>query len=93
MTVVKSEGAKEGEYSWYLQGNEAAKEKAVFEGEIIKRYNVTKCCKVNPIHVINKGAGSGGDFIDSLQNEDVIFVWARAKVTVRKLSQSKQELM
>lgn len=89
MTVVKSEGAKEGEHSWYLQGNEVAREKSVFEGEMIKRYNVTWGCKANPIHVINEGAGSGEGFIDSLQNEDFICVWARAKVSVRNLSQSK----
>lgn len=79
MMQVKPGGAEEGEYAWYLQGNEVAREKSVFEGEMIKRYNVTWGRKANPIQVANDGAGGGEDFVDLLQKDDLICVWARAK--------------
>ncbi|KAF3042242.1 hypothetical protein E8E12_010109 [Didymella heteroderae] len=85
MMEVKSEGVKEGECAWYLQGNEVAREKSVFEGEMIKRYNVCWGSKANPIQVANEGAGSGEDFIDLLQKNDIICVWARAKASVSVL--------
>jgi hypothetical protein len=82
MMEVKSEGVEEGEYAWYLQGNEVGREKSVFQGEMIKRYNVTWGCKANPIQVASEGAGGGEDFVDLLQKDDLICVWARAKVSV-----------
>ncbi|KAF3053255.1 hypothetical protein E8E11_005684 [Didymella keratinophila] len=72
MTEVKSEGVEESKYAWYLHGNEVAREKSVFEGEMIKRYNVTWGCKANPIQVANEGAGGGEDFVDLLQKDDLI---------------------
>jgi hypothetical protein len=80
MMEVKSQGVKEGEYAWYLQGNEVGREKAIFEGEMVKRYNVTWGCKDNPIQEKSEGAGSGESFIDTLKRNDFICVWARAKV-------------
>ncbi|KAH6622240.1 hypothetical protein C7974DRAFT_218842 [Boeremia exigua] len=79
MMQVNSQGEKEGEYAWYLQGNEVARKKSVFEGEMIKRYRVTWGCKHNPVQVTNEGAGSGDGFIDSIEKDDYICVWARAK--------------
>lgn len=88
MMEAKPQGVKEGEFAWYLQGNEVAREKSVFEGEMVKRYNVTWGCKANLIQVASEGAGSGEDFVDSLQTDDIICVWARAKVIVRALLSS-----
>ena len=82
MTEVKSEGVEEGEYAWYVQGNEVGRVNSVFEGEMIKRYNVTWGCKANPIQDANEGAGGGEDFVDLLQKDDLICVWARAKASV-----------
>lgn len=81
MMVVKSQGVKEGEHAWYLQGNEVAREKSVFEGEMVKRYNITWGCKENPVQTTSKGAGNGDGFIDNLERDDFICVWARAKVS------------
>jgi hypothetical protein len=81
MIEVKSQGVKEGEYAWYLQGNEVAREKSVFEGEMIKRYNVTWGSKANPVHATSEGAGNGDGFIDTLDQGDFICVWARAKAS------------
>jgi hypothetical protein len=87
MMEVKSEGVKEGECAWYLQGNQVARENSVFEGEMIKRYNVTWGCKANHTQATDEGAGSGEDFIDSLQKDDIICVWARAKVGVESVAE------
>ena len=81
MMVVKSQGVKEGEHAWYLQGNEVAREKSVFEGEMVKRYNITWGCKKYPVQITDKGAGNGDGFIDNLERDDFICVWARAKVS------------
>lgn len=81
MMAVKSESVKEGEYAWYLQGNEVAREKSVFEGEMVKRYHVTWGCKEHPVPSPDKGVGSGDGFIDTLEQNDFICVWARAKVS------------
>ncbi|KAF2630267.1 hypothetical protein BU25DRAFT_387340 [Macroventuria anomochaeta] len=79
MMQVKPQGVKEGEYAWYLQGNEVAREKSVFEGEMVKQYSVTWGCKHNPVQSTSEGAGSGEGFIDTLKRDDFICVWARAK--------------
>lgn len=78
---VKSQGVKEGEYAWYLQGNEVARQKAVFEGEMVKRYHITWGCKTNPVQSTNEGAGIGEGFIDTLEQDDFICLWARVKVS------------
>lgn len=81
MIAIKSSDIKEGEHAWYLQGNEVAKEKSVFEGEMVKRYEVTWGCKSNPLNVTADGAGSGERFIDMLEADDIVCVWARVKVS------------
>ncbi|XPS76294.1 hypothetical protein M3J09_008347 [Ascochyta lentis] len=70
---------REGEHAWYVQGNEVAKETSIFEGEMVKRYYVTWGCKANPVQNTGGGAGSGDGFIDTLERDDFICVWARAK--------------
>jgi hypothetical protein len=59
-----------------------AGEQSIFEGEMIKRYNVTWGCKANPVQLANEGAGGGEDFVDLLQKHNIICVWARAKVSI-----------
>lgn len=80
MLNVKSQGLQEGEHAWYLQGNEVAREKSVFEGEMVKRYNITWASEHSLVHSTNQGAGNGDGFIENLQRDDFICVWARAKV-------------
>ncbi|UPX12404.1 uncharacterized protein EKO05_0002952 [Ascochyta rabiei] len=81
MRETKSQGIKESEHSWYIQGNEVAREASIFEGEMIKRYNITRGCEANPVRTTGEGAGSGDDFIDTSERDDLICVWARAKVS------------
>jgi len=88
MMNVASQGVKEGEHAWYLQGNEVAREKSVFEGEMVKRYTVTWGGKHDPAQTPIMGAGSGDGFIDSLERDDFICIWARAKVRPSTTSQS-----
>ncbi|KAJ4987444.1 hypothetical protein SVAN01_07044 [Stagonosporopsis vannaccii] len=79
MMNVTSQDVKEGEHAWYLQGNEVARENSVFEGEMIKRYSVTWGATRSPLQTLSEGAGSGDGFIESLERDDFICVWARAK--------------
>jgi hypothetical protein len=72
---------KEGEFAWYLQGNEVARGKSIFDGEMVRRYNVVWGSKTNARWVGNEGSGSGDGFVDTLQEGDWIVVWARAKVS------------
>lgn len=81
MINTKSPCVKEGERAWYIQGNEVAREKSVFEGEMVKRYQVIWGCKDNPLHITADGAGNGDGFIDTLEQDDFICVWARVKVS------------
>lgn len=48
---------REGEYAWYLQGNEVAKGPSVFEGEMVRRYNIVWSSASTPRWVGNKGSG------------------------------------
>jgi hypothetical protein len=77
----QSRSRKEREFAWYLQGNEVAKEKSIFDGEMVRRYNVVWGSKSNPRWVGNEGSGRGEGFVDSLQEGDWVVVWARAKVS------------
>ncbi|KAJ8112473.1 hypothetical protein OPT61_g5167 [Boeremia exigua] len=83
MMEVKSQSREEGEHAWYLQGNEDAREKSIFEGEMIKRYTVTWGCADNPLDVTNEGAGSGNGFIENLKQDDFVCIWARVKICSR----------
>lgn len=80
MTEVKSQDVREGEHAWYLQGNEVARDRSVFEGEMVKRYTVTWGCKNSYVRTAGEGAGSGDGFINNLERDDFICVWARVKV-------------
>jgi hypothetical protein len=57
-----------------------AREKAVFDGEMVPRYNLVWGNKSNTRWVGNEGSGCGKSFVDSLQEGDSVVVWARAKV-------------
>ncbi|KAF1942101.1 hypothetical protein EJ02DRAFT_466085 [Clathrospora elynae] len=74
----------EGEDTWYLQGNEVARGKSIFEGELVRRYRIVWGCKENPTWVGNEGTGRGEQFVDSLRYGDWICVWARAKAFDRE---------
>jgi hypothetical protein len=71
----------EGSHAWYLQGNEVARGKSIFEGDFMARHRVVWGCKANPTWIGNGGSGKGEQFLDSLQKHDFICVWARAKVS------------
>jgi hypothetical protein len=77
----RSQSKKEGEYAWYLQGNEVAKGPSVFDGEMVRRYNVVWSSALTPRWVGNEGSGRGEGFVDALQEGDRILVWARAKAS------------
>jgi hypothetical protein len=77
----RPQSKKEGEYAWYLQGNEVAKGLSVFDGEMVRRYNIVWSSASTPRWVGNEGSGRGEGFVDALQEDDRILVWARAKVS------------
>jgi hypothetical protein len=79
---VQFQSTKEGEFAWYLQGNEVARGKSIFEDEMVRRYNIVWGGKSNPQWIGNEGSGRGEDFVDSLQEGDWVVVWARAKVSL-----------
>jgi hypothetical protein len=64
-----------------LQGNEVAKGLSVFDGEMVRRYNILWSSASTPRWVGNEGSGRGEGFVDALQEDDRILVWARAKVS------------
>jgi hypothetical protein len=76
----KSKTTKEGEYTWYLQGNEVARDSSIFDGEMVRRYTVVWSSASNPRFVGNEGSESGEGFVDALRERDWIVIWARAKV-------------
>lgn len=69
----------EGTHAWYLQGNEVGA-MAVSEDNIVEN-RVRWGCAANGIWEGNDGAGRGKGFVDSLQDEDCIVLWARVKVS------------
>ncbi|KAH4126740.1 hypothetical protein HBH68_065720 [Parastagonospora nodorum] len=71
--------AREGEYAWYLQGNEVGRGTSLFDGEMIRRYTIVWSSDTNPRWVGNDGSGQGKGFVDALREGDCILVWARAK--------------
>jgi hypothetical protein len=78
---VRPQCEKEGQYAWYLQGNEVARGVSVFSGEMVRRYTIIWGNGSNPRWQGNEGSGNGEGFVDSLQQGDWIVVWARAKVS------------
>jgi hypothetical protein len=78
---LRPQSKKEGEYAWYLQGNEVAKGPSVFDGEMVRRYKIVWSSASTPRWVGNEGSGRGEGFVDALQEGDWILVWARAKVS------------
>jgi len=74
----------EGQHTWYLQGNEVARPTSVFDGEMVRRYSVVWGSKANPRWEGNEGSGHGQGFIESINPEDWIVIWARAKVSAIK---------
>jgi hypothetical protein len=81
---LQFQSTKEGEFTWYLQGNEVARGKSIFDDEMVRRYNIVWGGKFNPRWVGNEGSGRGEGFVDSLQEGDWVVVWARAKVSLSK---------
>jgi hypothetical protein len=77
----RSQNKKEGEHAWFLQGNEVARGLSVFDGEMVRRYNVVWSSASTPRWVGNGGSGKGEGFVDALQEGDCILVWARAKAS------------
>ena len=77
------QAAQEGEYAWYLQGNEVGRGTSIFEGEIIRRYSIVWSSDSNPRWIGNDGSGQGKGFVDALREGDCILVWARAKVSFK----------
>jgi hypothetical protein len=75
------QSTKEGEYAWYLQSNQVARERSVFDGEMVPRHNIVWSGGPNSRWVGNEGSGMGKGFVESLQHGDWIVVWARAKVS------------
>jgi hypothetical protein len=80
---LDSQNAREGEYAWWLQANEVARGTSIFDGEMVRRYNIVWGSRSNPNWVGNEGSGQGEGFVDSLQEDDWIVIWARAKVSSR----------
>jgi hypothetical protein len=78
---AQSRSSKEGEYAWYLQSNEVARERSVFDGEMIPCHNIVWGSGSTSRRAGNEGSGVGKGFVDSLQYGDWIVVWARAKVS------------
>lgn len=76
--------SQKGDHAWYLQGNEVARATSVFDGEMVKRYQVVWSSTATPRWVGNEGTGRGTGFVDSLQQGDWLCVWARAKVSSNK---------
>jgi hypothetical protein len=72
----------EGQHAWYLQGNEVARSASVFDGEMVRRYAVVWGNKSNPHWEGNDGSGLGEGFIESIDQNDWIVIWARAKVSI-----------
>jgi hypothetical protein len=89
MIETKSPARKEGEHAWWVQGNEVARQKSVFEGEMVKRYQIIWGSKGNYGELSAKGAGSGVGFIDTLQRDDFICIWARVKVRLETLRHTR----
>ncbi|KAF2184669.1 hypothetical protein K469DRAFT_633387 [Zopfia rhizophila CBS 207.26] len=69
----------EGKYAWYLQGNQVARGYSVFHGELVRRYRVVWGCSSNLNFEGNEGAGRGEGFVDSLEEGDILAIFARAK--------------
>ena len=88
---ARVEFMKEGEHAWYLQSNEVARGTSIFSGEMVRRYTVVWGSKSSPRWVGNEGTGSGKDFVDSLQKDDWIVVWARAKVSLVEHERIKRD--
>jgi hypothetical protein len=78
---MQPHSAKEGEFAWYLQGNEVARGKSIFDDEMVRRYNIIWGRESDARWAGNEGSGRGERFVDSLQEGDWIVVWARAKVS------------
>lgn len=76
----------EGQHAWYLQGNEVARSASVFDGEMVRRYTVIWGSKSNPHWKGNEGSGLGEGFVESIDQNDWIVIWARAKVSIAKRS-------
>jgi hypothetical protein len=81
---IQSQSTKEGEYAWYLQGNEVARGKSIFDDEMVRRYKIIWGSRSNSRWIGNEGTGRGENFVDSLQEGDWIVVWARAKASLSK---------
>ncbi|PSN69509.1 hypothetical protein BS50DRAFT_343367 [Corynespora cassiicola Philippines] len=67
----QEETSDEDEYTWYLQGNLVAEDDDKLHWVVWSR-------DTHPGGVVNEGSGAGESFIDILETNDIVIVWARA---------------